>query len=117
MPKASAPGLHQRNWQRKQRTLRSIQLQRVLSESADFFGASPVASALGNRLGATPHGRSKTTTKPPPSHPTTALRPPHAASAPRPCARPSSPTCSPSAELPWWPDTVPAVPSRQTTVE
>ena len=28
-------------------------------ETADFSGASPVASVLGNRSGATPHGRSK----------------------------------------------------------
>src|SRR5919108_3881331 len=67
MPRASARRLHQRNavenycWRvtdvRAQPSRRRWSCGRVVC-AADFFGASPVASALGIRTGATPHGQS-----------------------------------------------------------
>jgi hypothetical protein len=59
MPKASALGLHQRNRQETKEPSRAAKLREGSFETADFSGASPVASALGNRSGATPRGRSK----------------------------------------------------------
>ena len=54
MPKASAPGPHQRNGRQNYETLRSNQALEGFCNQADFFGASPVASALGLPLGRDP---------------------------------------------------------------
>ena len=92
------------------------------SKSADFFGASPVASALGIRPGATPFG-----TGMPEQHRQNKLRGrlrlrhPAAAQHRRsgPCVPPSTArrswrVYSPCAECPWWPDKDLAAPSHQT---
>lgn len=52
-------GLHQRNARETKEPSRAARLREGFFETADFSGASPVASALGNRSGATPRGRSK----------------------------------------------------------
>jgi hypothetical protein len=65
-PEASAPRLHQKNRQIQSQNLKAKpSASKFIGRGfvADFFGASPVASASGIRPGATPYGRIHTNTR------------------------------------------------------
>ena len=91
---------------------RRVRIQSISPE------ASPVASALGIRSGATPRGRLMSyhfIATPRRWRRATPIRPPVAPCAPPPTAALSSPACSLCAEFPWWPDKALAAQCRQTT--